>query len=474
MMLPTLFKIVGGSLLAAALIWGLVLAWWQSNDYQPDRHELALFLGVLPLAVIGGYWLLRGFIEHLKAPLPAAPAASTLPADDDPLVASGKNGDASERTFTLDIIDAFVRTGGGRGADEILAAMAAGKRPDLDADLRDSNGFPVFAAAVADLDSDATADFLVEEHAALATLVTRPEVLRAMTLLDDVLQLVRERLSVVLTGAQKAPSMQVIWLIPASWEQAWLTPLRNWLVAQDWPDACRSGLTISLLPAASESAALQQLDELILVGNRMPETERLVLLVAAVSLIDQQRIDAWEAANLLFSAKHQERLIPGEGAVAILLATKACCDRLMIAERTRISRVGVGVRDKPVDAGGRITGRLIQELAAGVLDVSGTEPASIMAAVTDTDHRAAHAAEMLEGLGNDFAHLDPLKDCLGTGTCSGAMPPVGGLVALACAHEKVRALAAPVLCLSNQHNKERSLLLVMPHSPAADSEFCTT
>lgn len=472
MMLLTLFKLVGGSLLAAALIWALVLAWWQSNDHQPDRLELALYLGALPLAVIGGYWLLRGFIEHMKAPPPVAAATPKLPVDDDPLASSGKKSDAAERAFTLDIIDAFVRTGSGRGADEILAAMAAGKRPEPDAALLDSDGFPVFAAAIADLDSDSVAEMLVEKDAALAALSTRPEVLRAMTLLDDVLQQARERLAGVLDGVSQGPSLHVLWLIPASWEQAWLVPLRSWLVAQDWPEGSQPGLTFSLAQVASEIEALKQLDEQIVGVNRSPDTDQLVLLVAAVSLIDQHRIDAWAAANLLFSANHQERLIPGEGGFAILMAAKSCCDRLAVAERSQLSRVSLGVRDKAVHAGGRITGQLIQQLATGLLDVSGTDPGKVMASVSDTDHRANHAAEMLEGLGADFAHLDPLKDCLGIGIGSGAIPPFGSLVALACAHEKSRSLNAPVICLSNQHDKERGLLLVMP--PVTDSEFCTT
>lgn len=474
MMLLTLFKIVGGSLLAAALIWALVLAWWQSNDYQPDRLELALYLGALPLALIGGYWLLRGFIENLKAPPAAPPVAEKLSADDDPLAASGKKTDAAERAFTLDVIDAFVLTGGGRGADEMLAAVAAGKRPAPDAALIDSDGFPVFAAAIAELDSDALAETLAQRDSTLVELAGHPEILRALTLLDDVLQQARERLAGLLENVAASPPVQVLWLLPATWDPAWLGPLRAWLAEQEWPAKCRSGLTLSLLQVASESAALARLDELIVGANRISDGDQLVLVISAVSLIDQQRIDALASANRLFSASHQDRLIPGEGGVAILLATTPCGNRLAINERTRISRPSLGVRDKAVNAGGRISGQLIQQLAAGLLDISGTDPAKVMAAVSDTDHRATHAAEMLEGLGADFAHLDPLEDCLGAGTCCGAIPPLGGLVALACAHEKVRSLAAPVICLSNQHDKERGLLLVMPHVPATESEPSTS
>jgi hypothetical protein len=98
-MWPSVFKVLGGSLLTFAIIWGLVLAWWQSNDYEPSRVDLALYLGALPFALVGGYFLLRGFIDHLKAPPPAEKPATPSVVDDDPLAGARARTAAAERTF---------------------------------------------------------------------------------------------------------------------------------------------------------------------------------------------------------------------------------------------------------------------------------------------------------------------------------------------------------------------------------------
>lgn len=181
-------------------------------------------------------------------------------------------------------------------------------------------------------------------------------------------------------------------------------------------------------------------------------------------------MEAWAAGNKLFSAQHQDRKIPGEGAVALLFATRHLVERLELDEVAVISRVSHGARDKPVDAGGRIGGKLIEQLVAGLLDVTATESAQIKSAVFDADHRANHVTEAMEGLGQAFEHLDPAKDCLATGTVNGALSPVGSLIALACARGKVLADRVPVLCLSNQHEIDRAVLLVMPYVAANKPE----
>lgn len=472
-MLLTLFKVIGGSLLAAGLIWALVLGWWQSNDHQPGRVELALYLGALPLALIGGFWLLRGFIEHLKAPPAERLAEQQAPLDTDPLARQASANDAAERRYSLEIIDAYAMAGGGRGIDDMLAALADGKRPSPDAALQDADGFPVFAAALEDLDSEA----LLEEFAGepvLEPLTQRGDVMRAVTLLDEILVKAGDALAALVDKRPPGLSLHVLWQIPADWDEAWLAPLHAWLLSRGWPAEWRDGLTCVQQRASSEADALRQLDRVIVEANVPGTTERLILIVGAVSMIDQIRVDAWERSGLLFSAKRQDRCIPGEGAVALLLATTACCDRLGLNERLRLSRVGLGERDKSVQAGGRISGQLIQELAAGLLGVSATPADKVAAAVVDTDHRALHFSELLEGLAPQFGHLEPIEDCLSLGTCNGSLPPVGALVALACAGEIARTRDASVICVSNQHGRERAVLLVAPSKSAADAEARNT
>jgi peptidoglycan L-alanyl-D-glutamate endopeptidase CwlK len=72
------FLRIGGCLMATAFVWGLVLGWWQppATSRRPSTWP---HLGALPLALIGGYFLLRGFIDHLALQPVAAPAgAATL------------------------------------------------------------------------------------------------------------------------------------------------------------------------------------------------------------------------------------------------------------------------------------------------------------------------------------------------------------------------------------------------------------
>lgn len=187
-MWPTVFKVLGGSLLTLAIVWGLVLAWWQSNDYAPSTIDLVLYLGAIPLALIGGYWLLRGFIEHLKAPLPVAKPNVQSAVDDDPLSGARARTAAAERSFSLCLVDAWLNVPAGASADDVVAALEAGKPPEPSAQLTDEAGFPVFVAEVKDIDADGMAERLLAEADPFRQFADQPGMVRALALLDDVLE----------------------------------------------------------------------------------------------------------------------------------------------------------------------------------------------------------------------------------------------------------------------------------------------
>lgn len=469
-MWPTVFKVLGGSLLTFALVWALVLGWWQSNDYEPSKLDLALYLGALPLALVGGYLLLRGFIEHLKAP-PAADKPD-IPAlrDEDPLAATSAKTAAAERAFNICLVEGFVITAVGASTDDVLAAIDGGKRPEPSFRLTDEAGFPVFLAEVKDLDVDGMQEKMAAEAAPIREFAKRGDVLRTLALLDHLLGTVLERLTPLLAQAGDALKLRIVWLVPANWDSSQLAILRTWLQLNYWPNQERSGLEIALVPVATEVDAMRRLDEINLRINRDPANSELTLLLGAVSAVDEQTVESWSASNKLFSADHQDRKIPGEGAVGLLLASRASVERFDLPEVTVLSRVSMGVRDKPVDAGGRVGGKLIEQLVTGLLDVSVVENTQVKTALLDADHRASRVAEAMEGLGQTFEHFDPIKDCLAVGTVSGDLSPIGGLIALACARTKVLATEAPVLCLSNQHERDRAVLLAMPYIASPNTE----
>ena len=471
-MWPTVFKVLGGSLLTLAIVWGLVLAWWQSNDYAPSTIDLLLYLGAVPLALIGGYWLLRGFIEHIKAPPPVAKQSIQSEVDDDPLSGARARTAAAERGFSLCLIDAWLNVPAGASADDVIAALEDGKPPEPSSQLTDEAGFPVFVAEVKDIDADGMAESLLGEAGPIRQFPDQPGMVRALALLDDVLEKACGQVNGLLEQSPERLSLQVLCLVPADWHPSLLPALRVWLTNY-WPDLDTARLEITLLPVAGEVDAMRQVDETILRANREPSANELFLIVGTVSAVNERTVDSWAAGQRLFTAKRQNGRIPGEGAVALLLACPALVQGLALAEATVISRVSHGRRDKLVDAGGRIGGRLIEQLIEGLLDVTALDSTKIKAAVCDADHRSGQITEMLEGLGQLFEHLDPIKDCLAIGRVNGSLSPIASLVALACARARVLADDAPILCLSNQHDFDRAVLLAMPFVAHVPIEPCT-
>nr|MBL8411509.1 hypothetical protein [Dechloromonas sp.] len=460
-MRSSFFKILGGSLLTFAVIWALVLGWWQSNDYEPSKVDLALYLGALPLALVGGFLLLRGFIEHLKTPvMPAAPAVAI--ADADPLAGDKARTAAEERGFVLAVLDAFAVAPAGESADDILAAVASGKRPEPSTRLTDDAGFPIFLAEVPNLDTEAIRDRLLEDQGVLRGFADDEALLRILALLDGLVPRTREKVGELIGRSTEKLRLQIVWLVPAGFDPSDLTALRAWLHRSYWPNLELTEFDLAVVSSANEAESLRQVDEIILRTNRDPVGNELILLIAAASATNERTVEQWAGANLLFSATHQGRKIPGEGAVALLLANRRLAASLDPEASVLLSRASLGVRDKPLDAGGRIGGKLLNQLISGLLDVTHTEAAQIKTLVADTDHRANHMTEALEGLGEAFVHLDPATDCLAIGTANGAVSPISSLIALACACGKVITDQAPVLCVSNQDPTARAAMLAMP------------
>lgn len=464
-MWPGALKILGGSLLTLALVWALVLGWWQSNDYEPSQLELGLYLLALPFALVGGYLLLRGFIDHLKSPPVSVPPPAPSLRDDDPLVLAAAKSEAAERSFTVGVIESFVITSAGASAEETLSAVEDGKRPEPSSRVSDESGFPVFLAEVADLDTDVLLEGCLSRGVKLSEVSDCEPMVRALSLLERLLAPVNDRLLAFREQAADGFSLRVVWTVPVAWMRMDQDVMKGWLRAGLPSLPGKDILDIAMVPVGSELEAMQVLDEINLRINRDPSCQEMTLLLGAISGVDEQSVAQKLSGNHLFTPEHQQRQMPGEGGVAMLLAGKSLMSRYRLENYALISRVSMGVRDNPVDGGGRVNGRLIGQLTAGLLDVTGVDHSAVKTAVLDTDHRANYLTEALEGLGQDFDHLDPLRDCLAIGSSVGDLSPIGGLLAVACAGARVVATEAPALCISNQHRLGRAVLVVQLAPP---------
>jgi len=462
-MWPSVLKLVGGSLLAFALVWALVLGWWQSNDFEPNRLDMGLYLGVLPLFLVGGYLLLRGFIEHLKAPPPVAVAEPTGIRDLDPLAQASAVNAENERRLTLRLVNGFVLTAAAGTPEALLAVTEEGKRPGPDAELLDANGFPVFAGRIDAIDADGVQEHIASDQALAQAFSGNTAAVRALALLNEILALAKAEIPDESDLIPRTMKMRVAWITPRAWQDIPAAVLEGWLRKNHWPELDDERLAIDIIPSTANPDAWRNVDEMIRRTNRERPSGELILLIGATSSIDPAVIDALDAQGELFSASRQNKSIPGEGAVAMLLAHEADLEGEILESSVVLSRLASVKRDQPLGYGGRIRGRQIAQLASGMLDFANIEPAAIGAVVLDSDHRADYRAEALEGIGSVLDHLDPLMDCPAIATSCGDLSPIGGLLALACARARCLEKQLPVLCLSSQHPVERSAFLLTPH-----------
>jgi hypothetical protein len=470
-MLARILKIAGATILIIAVIWALVLGWWQANDYQPSRFEMLLYLGALPLSLIGGYWLLHGFIEHLKNP-PAPPVATEGNlADNDPLNSASAKTAAAERGYSINLIGSSVASSAGMSASEILDAISAKRRPKLDESLKDDDGFPVFTARVSDLDINEFIEKPAFQDAGFPSPLKTDEFLRALALLDVALSPVLTQVSELLEQTLPKARLRLLWLIPADWDQSHVPVLQAWLRAEHLASIDKGRLEISIRQTATDSDTLQEIDELILATRREQLENDLHLVIGTHSNIGDDAIQAWSSRKILFTAANQSGQIPGEGAACLLFTAAQPETPNAFENPVRVSRVSRAQRDKPVDGGGRINGALIEQLIEGLMTIRGIDASAIRKVVSDGDHRETRVAELMNAIAELLKDLDPMESCLQIGTACGSTPPFGSLLALACAREKAIADDGAVLCVSNQHATARAVLLVEPlPPPLADAE----
>jgi hypothetical protein len=459
-MRSTTLKVLGGVVLVTAVVWVLVLGWWQANDFQPGKLDLLLYLFFPPFAFVGGFLLLRAFIEHLKAP-PRKEAPATEIKDDDPLASTSAKTSAAERMFSISLIGTWLNCSTGKTAGEVLEAVEAGVRPEPSNRQHDDDGFPVFLAEVKDLAVDQFSETL-EVKNNLRTLLESPQVTRHLALIDSVLPEAVIYMRSLLDQAPTNARLRIEWLLPDYIETAHFPAMRIWLNNSHLSEIEQSRIEIKMTTIASEGEALKQIDDLVLLINREKLDNDLVLVIAATSTVEESSIQSLSIRKSLFSANNQNAQIPGESAVALLFTSHKAAIDIGVDDAVAISRASHAIRDKSVDGPGRISGTLIEHLAEQLLSAHALEATGIQALLLDSDHRASRIGEVLIGLGAKFEHLDPIKDCLGIGIATGANPTTGSLLALACSREKVLMTVGPVLCISNQHDTERAAILAMP------------
>ncbi|PWF39412.1 hypothetical protein [Massilia glaciei] len=452
---------LGRTLPAAAVVglcWGGAIWYWRATNRAPSTSDLVSFLLVLPPLVLLALWLGRKLISLQAAPAMAVPAAQPAP--------------PPARPVPLTVVATALRTPHGSAVEELAKALAAnGAGPDLDPDLTDDNGFPVITAR-----SDDAADPAMQEAiAAWLELKAVPdpdfsdEQLRALVLGGAVVAELSARAAghtAIGEPSAQPPMLQIVPLWQGGWRLEQRLAAGMWfgqvVGMNGWPPArIVLGAEQAAETAGAPSAALARLVR----QHALDNSPLLALVLACGSHIGEGSVRAWSDSAALFCASRPQGLVPGEGAAGLLLADAGQA-RLITDEPLLLLHSADGRRDDSADGARRVDAKLLRALAGKVMADAGAEFSTVAMVVADTGHRNSRVTELMDTARHALPQLDQSEDVIrvaaGCGSC-GAVPFMSALVL---AHHHAGALAAPVLCFSNEDPHHRSAALIGPAAPA--------
>lgn len=443
-------------LLATTLVWTLVFGWWRAAAYEPSTIDVATHLVLLPAALLGGFWLLRTFIEHLRLP-PRTDANASAPLPTATTALPGSAASSATRRPHAHLIAFALQCAHGSDPAQVLDAGKDGCTPPLDDRLHDAHGFPVFAARVADLATEEL-DETLNDHSVDMCRMARDEDRRALAMLHTTLPRALDEIAESIASDPEA-IRAVFWLSDRDWPDEHRATLAAWLRREHLAPRGIARADVRFRHLQDDADAFETIDELITDLNRQ-ESPAIVLVMGAVSHVGEETIATWEAGSHLFTANTQDGRIPGEVAAVLLLANAAGAALAGRQPFPRLSHAASGRSARAGNAGATRDGSLLGRLIDTILVDTRLDAAQVSKVLADADHRVPVTKELLQTLSERFRALEPLSDTLSLGPATGFASPIGGLVTLLCAAEAANAADGVVLCLTCQSPNARAAMIV--------------
>jgi hypothetical protein len=413
---------------------------------QTSIGLLALMLFGLPASLVLAFQASR---QRRANPAPAAaPAQSSPPALPPP--------------WRLAILETAVRVPHACSAEELAAAIAGRRaRASLDPELTDDDGFPVMSARCAGAADGAVRD---EVDAWLADLGEpgpgfADEAWRALALACSVAgELAALAASERIAAPGALPRLDLVSLLPSDWTAAQRMLARRWLrrriVHCGWPAE-----RVALADEGDAQAPLARFGQVarVLDGS---DAGRLALIVACDSAIGTATLERWAAQGALFSASHMQGVMPGEGAVALLVSSVRYAQACGTAAPVVLAALEEGRRPAPLDEEARPDPALLGELTGRALAHGGIAASGVGLLVADTGHRTSRVLELMAHAAASLPQLDSSRDLVRAGLACGACGELPFLAALALGWHYALERGRPVLCVSNEDPSRRVVALV--------------
>ena len=472
-------------------VWVIVVVYWNYTARMPSTSDIALYLVVLPLALVVFYMLLRriftGAPPAVALPSAARGASSAAGAG----ASTAGAADASQERLQMAVLAFGLHTPRGNDAEAVATAVAQAQMPDLVPELRDGEGFPVLAGCVAGIDENELREHLRETVLAdpgAFNVDTLPgDRLRTIHLMSDVLQELLasaadaiinagDALSVrapgrfvssgeVVPGAAAAPVLCISLLLPGAWSEGERAVATQWVQQLAREADPSQHWTVDCFKSEAGVSAMALLDRINIALHR-EQRPALWMALAADSAISSECIARWEAEGLLYSAARRNGRVPGEAAAGLLLARAG--DALFAPANTHtvlLSRCASGQRDESADTARAPDAGLLDLFAQRLLAASALQPDAVDWVVSDADHRTSRVTEVAKLVQERLPHV-PFESNLSICATLGHLGAAADMTAVALACHVATRESRHVLALSVQDARARTAMLAGPASPA--------
>ena len=471
-------------------VWVAVLWRWEVTSHDMNTPDIVVYLAVLPLTVFALALMLRWAWRSAamrQTAASASAAVAAVAAGSATADAVGANADAERRHATMQLIAAHLVCAAGESASELQTAAKDGApRPALDPELRDEDGLPVMSARIKGLDVEQIDALL--EPALLTARALRPEwaelsasehVLRALTALTSPLKEAMGALAPWAAHFQAAadaprgqrPTKQVRVLLgwPNDWtafEQELGLACVAELIKSSGDSPVPQTCFVCTSVVGSGESLLTHADRLLQTMTREGHAEP-VIVAACHSTVSEMAIDALERRGELFTAAKRPRgRMPAEAAAVLVLADSAWpAAPNADGPLPHLHRPAVQMRDKSVDAPGRVSCEVVTQAITQALMAARLGWEAMGAMAGDADQHSARSAEFHGAAIAMHTQLDTAEDMRSLGTVTGAVGAVSALLVVACAAELAVTMNKPCLAVTVGDAFARIALVALPGPP---------
>lgn len=460
-------------------VWLAAVFYWQSTARLPAQSELLIYLGLLPLALIGVGWGINKAISHESAPTADKTAAAKLKAGEDDAKRAQQQAE-QQRSWYLNILASSLQTSAGSTTADVLAKLKDGEvQAELDPELKNEDGFAVFSARIADLDVTNSLDAFNEWAVAsgLSELQWSEAQLRALHLAStgfvELTQAAASHCEVQLfqqraehgrsrTAADElVPNLQLMTLWPQGWEKPNQLAASSWLrslaIQHGWPER----RILANEPSLTQANPLELVDQICLQAGRT-QIPTGGILTACDCGIDQNAVDALTSRGQLFGGKNTGGSKPGEVAAGLLFADKQQGRLFGQPNFSKLHRASWALREKSADERGKISADLLSTVLVKALKTGKVDPQRLKFVSADNDHKPAREAELAQMFSSTLPDLDFLKDGVKVAQTCGSAHHALTVAALCIAHQYVVNEQLPAVCVRLQAPFFRAAVALSP------------